>query len=177
MIAVRNTTSRLPSEVDAAYHDALERINSQDEGDSHLARQILSWICLTCELLTLWLLQQVLACPKGELSWDEESLVDPDLLVSVCTELTAIDAESQIVHLVHYTTQDHLQRHLYYFIPDAEKQISSTCLNELLNLAISHRPCENVTVPFQGLEIFMKANPFLLCAICYSTAYAGNTGL
>ena len=162
-IAVINAASRLPSELNATYHDALERINSQDEEDSHLARQILSWICLTYEPLTLRLLQQALACQREESSWDEESLIGPDLL------LAAIDAESQIVQLVHYTTQGYLQRHPYHFMPDAEKQISSTCLNKLLNVANSHRSRENVTVPFQGLEMFMKAKPLLPCAICYST--------
>ena len=57
-IAVINAASLLPSELNATYHDALERINSQDEEDSHLVRQILSWICLTYEPLTLRLLQQ-----------------------------------------------------------------------------------------------------------------------
>ncbi|KAK3176371.1 hypothetical protein OEA41_007694 [Lepraria neglecta] len=39
-IAVINAASRLPSELNATYHDALERINGQHEEDSHLARQI-----------------------------------------------------------------------------------------------------------------------------------------
>ncbi len=152
--AVKLAASQLPSELDSTYDQALERINDQDEADSCLAKQVLSWISLTYEPLSMILLQQAKAFQRGDSTAEETALIDPDLLVAVCTGLVMVDTESEVVHLAHYTIQDYLHKHSHHFMPNARTTISSTCLHHLLA----------VELPFNFDELPLPPNG--LCRRC-----------
>jgi hypothetical protein len=125
---VRLALKNLPKELDDTYHEALQRIWGQDEGDVKLARQVLSWISFASRPLTLNEVQHALAIEPGDTDVDEEALPEEDLLVSVCAGLVTLDRESNIIRLVHHTTQEYFERICMGQFPDAQISITITCL-------------------------------------------------
>jgi ankyrin repeat protein len=81
-------------------------------------------------------LQHALAVEPDSNIFDFGRITEVNQLVSICAGLVAIDTESGIIHLVHYTTHDYLKG-LY---PDAEMNIAKTCLT-YLGLEIFTDPC------------------------------------
>ena len=55
-------------------------------------------------------LQHALAVETGTSELDEENLLEIGDLISVCAGLVIADEESNIIRLVHYTTQEYLER-------------------------------------------------------------------
>lgn len=110
---VRDALKKLPSGSEAyngAYTGAMERIKGQLSDQEELAIQVLSWITCAKRPLTILELQHALAVQVGQSKFDEDNISDIEYLVSVCCGLVTVDEESQIVRLVHYTTQEYFER-------------------------------------------------------------------
>ena len=52
-------------------------------------------------------------------------------IISVCAGLVAVDKESSIIRLVHYTTQEYFERVRMEWNPGAQEEIAVTCLTYL----------------------------------------------
>jgi hypothetical protein len=96
--------------LDQAYEQAMVRIQGQVPEHQQLARQVLSWIACSRRRLTSSELQHAIGVEIDASSLDRENITDIGLIVSVCAGLVIIDTESDIVRLVHYTTQEYFQR-------------------------------------------------------------------
>lgn len=116
--------------LDRAYDQTMERINGQKPGMKELALQDLIWTTFAKEQITSAELQHALAVEVGELELDEEDIRQIDTILSVCAGLVTLDEESKIVRLVHYTTQEYLQKTQVRWCPgsDAEFNIATTCI-------------------------------------------------
>ena len=133
--AIKAALEKLPqgsNALDIAYGEAMKRINNQSEGFRSLAELVLSWITYAKRPLTAAELQCAIAVEPGELEMDEENLSDIKDLVSVCAGLVRVDEESNIICLVHHTTQEYFERIRSIRFPDAEQKIATTCLSYLL---------------------------------------------
>ena len=119
----------------------MERINSQKPGFKQLAEHVLSWITYAARPLTVLELRHALAVEPGERELDEENLSDIEELVSVCAGLVIVDQESNIVRLVHYTTQEYLERVIPELYPEAQQNITIICLTYLLFDAFKDGVC------------------------------------
>ena len=128
---VREAAKNLPEKLDEIYDEALTRIERQDHEDVYLAKQILCWISFALRPLTVAEIQHAVAVKPGDTDLDEEALPDEELLVSVCAGLVTIDPESNIIRLVHYTTQEYFERIRMTMFPDAQTSIATTCLTYL----------------------------------------------
>jgi hypothetical protein len=117
--------------LDQAYREAKDRIDGQRQGFCDLAKRVLSWITYAQRLLTTEELQHALAVEIGKLELDETNIPDVNVMVSVCAGLVTVDPESNIIRLVHYTTQKYFERILPTWIPDAPTDIAKTCLTYL----------------------------------------------
>jgi hypothetical protein len=53
-------------------------------------------------------------------------------MVKACAPLATIDKESNIIRLVHYTTQEYFEQTQKRWFPDAETGITNTCVTYLL---------------------------------------------
>jgi len=126
--AVRNALKTLPDELDDTYHEAIQRIECQNEYDRQLAEQVLAWIPYALRPLTSKELQHALAVQPGERGLDEGDLPDEELLTSLCAGLVVIDKESTIIRLVHYTTQEYFERIRMNRFPNAQTNIAMACL-------------------------------------------------
>jgi hypothetical protein len=105
---VKSTLTKLSkgsAALNDAYRDALQRIKGQLGSDYTLAKNVLSWITFAKRPLTTAEICGALAVKPGEAELDPENVPHIEDLVSVCAGLVVVDPESDIIRLVHYTTQ------------------------------------------------------------------------
>ncbi|KAF4337456.1 ankyrin repeat [Fusarium beomiforme] len=132
--AIRTALKRLATGCEAydhAYTGAMERIEGQVADAGELAKQVLSWITCAKRPLTTTELRHALAVEIGESEVDEENLPQIEDMVSVCAGLVTVDEESNIIRLVHYTTQEYLERTKEDWFPKAQEAIARTCITYL----------------------------------------------
>ena len=125
---VRIALKKLPKGLDDTYHEALQRIAHQGQPSREMARQVLCWISYAYRPLTVEELQCALAVTPFLYTFDEEAMTRESKLVSVCAGLVTIDPESSIIRLVHYTTQEFFEKIRDITFPNAQEDITITCL-------------------------------------------------
>ncbi|RYP53496.1 hypothetical protein DL768_001533 [Monosporascus sp. mg162] len=131
--SIRTALKTLPKgskAYDQAYEDAMNRIEEQG-GAKELAKQVLSWITCAKRPLTITELQHALAVEVDEPELDEENLLPIEDIVSECVGLVTVDEESGIIRLVHYTAQEYFERTQKKWFPDAEADITISCVTYL----------------------------------------------
>lgn len=96
--------------LDKTYEQAMERIEGQGNGLRLLAKRILAWIVNAERPLSTAELRHALAVQPGAVKLNEDYLPSIKVLRSVCAGLVTVDEESDIIRLVHYTTQDYFRR-------------------------------------------------------------------
>ncbi|KAH0559932.1 hypothetical protein GP486_003547 [Trichoglossum hirsutum] len=143
---------------DQAYDEAIKRIESQSHEKSALARNVLSWITYAQRQLTTGELCHALAIELGEEDLDEDNVPDVEDIVSVCAGLVTVDEVSNIIRLVHYTTQEYFERiRKKNWNPHAELKIASACLKYL-----SFHPFRSGSCPSdKEFESRLEQNAFL----------------
>lgn len=106
--AIKNALKKLPkgSEgLDVAYDEVLERIKAQKAGFRDPAMLALLWIVYAARQLSILELQHALATEDDSCELDEDNLPEIDEVLSACAGLVTVDKDSDVVRLVHYTTQ------------------------------------------------------------------------
>jgi hypothetical protein len=116
---------------DEAYAEAIERIDSQLPGKAEVAKRAISWIIYAGRPFKTWELCHALAVELGKEELDQENIDDVEDIVSFCAGLVTVDEESNIIRLVHYTTQEYFERIRETWIPNAQQEITSACLTYL----------------------------------------------
>ncbi|KAN0079531.1 hypothetical protein V8E54_004745 [Elaphomyces granulatus] len=115
-----------------AYDEAMEkRIKGQKPRFSDLALRTLSWITFSKRPLTTSELQHALAVTDGASTLDRRNLTHIDLITSVCAGLVTVDEESDIIRLVHYTTQEYFDQTWATWFPNGQTDIAKTCVTYL----------------------------------------------
>jgi ankyrin repeat protein len=120
-----------PDVLDTTYNEVMQRIDDQPTGFRELGRKVLSWITYARRPLTVEELRHAIAVEPDESELDEENFADSVELVSACAGLVTIEEESQIIRLVHYTTQEYFERVRSKLFPQAQNDITRTCLTFL----------------------------------------------
>jgi hypothetical protein len=67
----------------------------------------------------------------GDSELNLDNVPDVEDMVSVCAGLVVVDDESNIIRLVHYTTQEYFEHIRESWNPEAEREIASACLTYL----------------------------------------------
>ena len=132
--AIRNALKKLPTGSEAydhAYNDAMERIEGQIADSQKLAKQILSWITCAERHVTTLELRHALAVEVSESEFDKENLSEVEDMISVCAGLVTVDEQSDIIRLVHYTTQEYFKRTQKYWFPNTQTDIATSCVTYL----------------------------------------------
>ncbi|KAI9854336.1 MAG: hypothetical protein M1813_001290 [Trichoglossum hirsutum] len=117
--------------LDSAYKQAMERIEGQMGDQTALAKQVLVWITCAKRALTTSELRHALGVEIGTSIFDEENLPELEDTVSVCAGLVTVDEESDIIRLVHYTTQEYFERTWTSWFPNAQTDITNVCITYL----------------------------------------------
>ena len=94
--------------LDKAYDETVNRIENREQGIRELAKRTLFWIVYAKRPLTTKELRHALAIEPGTCRLDKTNLCPAKDLVSSCAGLVTVD--SNIIRLVHYTTQEYFQR-------------------------------------------------------------------
>jgi ankyrin repeat protein len=109
----------------------MERIEGQIADQEELAKQVLLWITCAKRPLTTSELRHALAVEVGEFELDKDNLPDITDMVSVCAGLVTVDELSNVIRLVHYTTQEYFERTQKRWFPTAETDITRICVTYL----------------------------------------------
>lgn len=125
---VRKALLDLPEEINETYDDAMKRIFDQHKDSSQLAIRALSWIVCAKRPLKIGELLEALAVDLDDKEYDEEAMFHQDLVLSVCAGLVTIEKETDLVRLVHYTTQQYLELKRETLFRDADNDLANTCL-------------------------------------------------
>ncbi len=64
-------------------------------------------------------------------------------MVSVCTGLVIVDKESNIIRLVHYTTQEYFKQTQKEWFPTTEAEITTICVTYLSFSVFDTGCCES----------------------------------
>ena len=132
--AIRTALKKFPKGSEAynyAYEEAMERVEGQITNSRELAKQVLSWITCANRPLTTSELRHALGVEVGESELDEENLPEVEDIISVCAGLVTVDEQSNIIRLVHYTTQEYFERTWTSWFPSAQADIAITCVTYL----------------------------------------------
>ncbi|EXJ70248.1 uncharacterized protein A1O5_06316 [Cladophialophora psammophila CBS 110553] len=115
-----------------AYQDTLQRIQNQPKEHRALGKKVLVCVTYSARPLTLDELRHALAVDEETKELDQEyDLDNPDDVISSCAGLVTVDSESNIIRLVHYTTQSFLESLRNQLMSDPHEFIASCCLNYL----------------------------------------------
>ncbi|KEY73474.1 hypothetical protein S7711_07498 [Stachybotrys chartarum IBT 7711] len=132
---LKNALAALPtgsSAYDGAYLAAMERIERQSTEKEELAKDVLAWLTFAKRPLKVAELRAAVVVQESDSKLEQDSLVDIEDMVSVCAGLITVDKQSQTVILIHYTTQEYLERTRQDWRPDADAAIASSCFTYLL---------------------------------------------
>lgn len=152
----------LPSGLEQTYEAALKRIQRQVPPDLALAMRVLQWLSHARRPLLVDELRQALA-----VEWDDDeepprhldldNIQESASLVDVCAGLVTIEDESNIIRLVHLTTQEFFVKSRDVRFPDATTELSRTCLAYLSFTEFGEGFCNSD----EGLESRLRQYPFL----------------
>jgi hypothetical protein len=141
---VRESLKHLPEKLDDLYEEAMDRIRGQDHDRFELAHRLLCWITYAFEPLNMGAVQHAILAVDLDSdlkSVDNEDMVPSDLLITVCAGLVVIDVESNIIRLVHHTTQEYFDRRRQALFPAAQIDISRACVKYLVQPIFANGPC------------------------------------
>ena len=133
----------------------MDRIERQGPNSAKLAKGVLSWITCAKRQLTTSELQHALAVQVGESEFNKEDLPQVQDMISVCAGLVTVDEESDIIRLIHYTTQEYFEGTWKDWFPDAETTITKICITYLSFNIFESGYCQT----FNEFEERLKSNP------------------
>jgi hypothetical protein len=143
---VKSALKTLPRGSDAydkAYRDAMERILAKGSSSCTRAKKLLAWILCARRPLSAPELLHALAIEPGDTEVDEDNILEPEQLITMCAGLVTIHEQSNTVRFIHPTTSEYLQRHQQYWLPDANVELARTCTAYLSISDLDIGPCSS----------------------------------
>ena len=140
--AVNHALHELPTTLYGNYDEAMKRIKQQPT--EKLALRVLLWIVCAARPLRLKELQHAIAVDELEAddrSVPEEVLTLPSIFINACAGMVKIDEASNIIGLVHKTTQEYFDKNRPKFFPDGQSDIGTRCLKYLSLEVFSEGAC------------------------------------
>ena len=92
----------LPKELDSLYDQAMERINNQGSEYADLALRVFSWVHHATRPLKVRELQHALAVEQGDISFNDEGLIEEEMLEQLCGGLIHVPYKKTVC-FIHYT--------------------------------------------------------------------------
>ena len=123
-------------------------------------------------------LRYALAVEENSIDFDEDNLDEADEIISACGGLAIHDEDTNIVRLVHYTTQDYFEKALPRWAPLAQKTLTVACLiySSCLSVRDSWRDGESFDTSDTDWDRYMQCryqeHPFLKYAAYHWSSHA-----
>ncbi|KAL4809416.1 hypothetical protein BDV18DRAFT_157171 [Aspergillus unguis] len=124
----------LPPDLGQAFAGTILRIQQQANALSDLAKRVITWIHLGCEILYGDMIMSALAVHDGDTQFDPRGQPDLDTLIPACHGLVVLEKETLAVRLVHYSLEEYFSRQSEIFGVDRAQRhndIAATCLRYL----------------------------------------------
>lgn len=109
----------------------MERIMSQTPSHRDLAKRVIAWITCALRPLTVEELRHALAVDIGKAQLNRDALPEISIILQVCVGLVTVGESDGIIRLVHYTTQEYFRETQNTWFPEAENEITITCVTYL----------------------------------------------
>lgn len=172
---IKLALTSMPRELDDLYRETVERIRRQSGEDGELGMRVLSWVTHTKRPLHVDELAHGLAVEydddEGALDeLDIDNLLSSRSLVDVCAGLVVIDPRSQIIRLVHYTTQEYFDKERLELFKTAEVDISRASLTYLSYAIANIAPSDEI------VSNAIRSHPFLTYASLFWSLHVGEIG-
>jgi ankyrin repeat protein len=113
-------------ELNKTYDQAMQRIDGQPGKHRELAYKILIWVIHTKRALSTWEIRDALAIKPGQPSLNYKYRPELETINSLCAGLITVDANSEIVRLVHYTTKEYFTKKQVF--PNADAMLAEACI-------------------------------------------------
>ena len=158
----------MPTGLFELYEETLDRVRKQSPKRSSLGMTILGWLSHVQRPILVDELRHALAVgyhkdDERQTTLDMDNLIRPHMLVDICAGLVTIEEESQVIRLVHYTTQEYFKKRADSLFNGMKISIAGTCLTYLLFNDFSNGPCCDEEL----LKERVKKFGFLEYASCY----------
>ena len=165
----------MPRELDDLYGETVERIRRQSGDDGELGMRVLSWVTHTKRPLLVDELAHGLAVEyeddeEAQNELDTDNLLSSRSLVDVCAGLVIIDPRSQIIRLVHYTTQEYFDKERLHLFENAEVEISRASLTYLSYDIANTIPSDDV------ISVAIEEFPYLTYASLFWVLHVKEIG-
>ncbi|KAF5633561.1 ankyrin protein [Fusarium sp. NRRL 25303] len=171
--AVHKALASLPSGSDAyfqAYETAMERIMSQSPSHRDLAKQVIAWTVCAMRPLTIEELRHALAVEVDKAELNRDALPETSIILRVCVGLVTVGESDGIIRLVHYTTQEYFEKTKMTWFPEAESEITTTCVTYLKFQEFKSGICPND----EALRKRLEQNPLFYYASHHWGDHARN---
>lgn len=109
----------------------MKRIRMQQGGLPRDATLIFSWIVKAHRQLTVAELQHALAVEVDAEELNEANVPTAEHMVQACAPLVTIDEKGSVTRLIHYTVQEFFEQLEPAWLPDAQAEITRTCITYL----------------------------------------------
>ncbi|KAH6876951.1 hypothetical protein BKA70DRAFT_1576545 [Coprinopsis sp. MPI-PUGE-AT-0042] len=154
---VKKTLATFPSDIDDLYCKTWQRILDLAPAKSLLARNTLTWVVHATWSLTIEeLLEAVATCPDTH-RFEQDRLGQEETLIGLCNGMVAVEEETRLVRLVHYTAKNVLERLIIENSPQPHALLSAVCLARLADSGFLRTKLND-----EGeLEEALEAEPFL----------------
>ncbi|KAK5996456.1 Serine/threonine-protein phosphatase 6 regulatory ankyrin repeat subunit B-like protein [Cladobotryum mycophilum] len=130
-----------------AYDMAMDRVTGQMRGYKDLAFKVLSWISHARRPLRTLELQHALGIKPGKHQLDKHDLPQITDMISACAGLVIIDDQSDIIRLVHFTTQEYFEQTSKRWFPTAQTDLTKIYANKLHGYATVNWACHAKASP------------------------------
>ncbi|KAH6909719.1 hypothetical protein BKA70DRAFT_1425448 [Coprinopsis sp. MPI-PUGE-AT-0042] len=158
---VRTTLATFPTDIEDLYRKTWQRILDLAPAKSLLARNTLTWVVHATRSLTIEeLLEAVATCPDTH-RLEQDRLVQEATLIGLCHGLVAVEEETGLVRLVHYTAKDTLEHLIIETLPQPHALLSAVCLARLADSGFLRTKLDSK----HKLKGALQAEPFL--SYCY----------
>src|SRR6201996_7976923 len=118
----------LPEGLAASFTCTIDRIKQSEGHSADLGMRVLLWLHIAYRPLTVKELQEALAVEIGDEELAMDNIISPQLLLDCCLGLVVIDAENDTVRFVHFTLEEHIQKHSSIYFIDPYRNAAITCL-------------------------------------------------
>ncbi|EAU90015.2 ankyrin repeat domain-containing protein 50 [Coprinopsis cinerea okayama7 len=129
---LKDALNGLPENLEDLYVQSMKRINEQKKPRADLANHVLLWLVFGREVLPFSDLQHALRLTLP--NYDGE--IHKDDLLTVCCGLVTVEAETDLVRLVHFTAQVSLTSVLKQFLPEPHHLLFKATTQRLIDCGI-----------------------------------------
>ncbi|KAH6879585.1 ankyrin repeat-containing domain protein [Coprinopsis sp. MPI-PUGE-AT-0042] len=165
---VQETLATFSTEIEGLYLEAWKRITSQTRSKVSLAKKVLLWVINATRSLTVDELRHALATSPETHKFESSRLVQEGALIGLCRGLVAVEEETRLVRLVHYTAKDTLGRIIAETFQQPHALLSAVCLACLTDNGFQRIPFSEK----QQLEQALKPETLLSYAYDSWSAHA-----